>query len=334
VATIRDVAKLAGVSASTASRILSNNAIEKYPAETREKVLKASHELGYRPNSIAYALTSGKTRIIAGVFPQFYGQLFTEFSLLEMMSGIEAVCNDYGYHMLIASSSMPKGVDPNLINLMDGGYLDGVIINGLFDITPIMEHLLNLQIPTVVLGHYPHEFSVRSDNAEGGQLLMEHLIELGHQQVGILSVPGITTRIDGIRRAADKHGLDFYAFPQYQADFTEESGARGAEYLVQNHPDLTAIIAISDLMAIGAINRLRELGYRVPEDISVIGYDDLPLSRSFYPPLTTINQELYKWGSLAMGMLLEVMNGSRPAPIKLTPKLVVRKSTATPRSRV
>ena len=332
-ATIKDVAKLAGVSVSTASRILSNSTKEKYAQATRDKVLQASAELGYRPNFAARALVSGQTHIIAAIFPRIYDTPFTALASLQILSGIEAFCADNGYHMLITSPKIIDGaLDANFTNLLSGGYLDGVIIDGHVNITPIMDFMKSVDIPFVVLGHQLHTYFLRSDNVEGGRLMMEHLLELGHCKIGLISVPDITQRLEGVRVAAAKHGIAFDSLPHFHGNFSEESGAIGAEHLLQKYPEITAIVAFNDRMAMGAINQLREMGYCVPDDISIVGYDDLPRSRDFNPPLTTINHHLSEWGSLAMELLLAVMNGEEPEPIIISPELVIRQSTAAPRT--
>ena len=328
-ATIRDVAKQANVSPSTASRILSNSTKEKYSDETRARVLKASVELGYRPNFAARALVSGETRIIAAVFPRIYDTPFRALASLQILSGIEAYCSDNGYHMLISSPKIIDGeLDPNFINLLAGGYLDGAIIDGHFDVTPIMEFISHLNFPLVLLGHHPHTFYLRSDNLMGGKLMIQHLIELGHQNIGIIAVPDIVERLNGVRLGAEEKGMNFDDLPCEYGNFSGDSGAKAVETLLKKHPDLTAIVAFNDRMAMGAINQLQSMGYCVPEQISVIGYDDLPRSRDFNPPLTTINHRLSEWGGLAMTMLHEIMRGNTPDPIVLTPQLVVRGSTS------
>lgn len=330
-ATIRDVAKRAEVSVSTASRILSNSTKEKYADATRARVLKAGVELGYRPNFAARALASGETRIVAAVFPRIYDTPFTALASLQILSGIEAYCSDNGYHMLISS---PKIIDdepdPNFINLLAGGYLDGAIIDGHFNIASIMELVSHLTMPIVIIGHHPHTHHLRSDNRAGGRLMMQHLIELGHQYIGIIGVPDIKERLLGVQLAADEHGIDFERIPYESGNFSEDSGAAAAEQLITRCPELTAMVAFNDRMAMGAINQLQNMGYEVPQRISVIGYDDLPRSRDFNPPLTTINHRLSEWGGLAMSMLHELMLGNKPDPIVLEPQLIVRGSTAPP----
>ncbi len=331
--TIRDVAKRAQVSPSTASRILSNSTKEKYSDATRARVLKASVELGYRPNFAARALVSGETRIVAAIFPRVYDTPFTARASLQILAGIEAYCSDNGYHMLISSPQIVDDVlDPNFINLLAGDYLDGAIIDGHFNITSIMEFVAHLDIPIVVLGNHPHTYYLRSDNLLGGKLMIEHLIMLGHQHIGIISVPDIAERLEGIQVAAEEHGIEFDKLPQQQGDFSEDSGAQAAEKLITNHANLTGIVAFNDRMAMGAIKQLQSMGYHIPDQISVVGYDDLPRSRDFTPPLTTINHQLAKWGKLAMGMLLDIIQGETPDSLTLVPELVIRGSTTAPMS--
>ncbi len=323
------MAKRANVSASTASRILSNSTKEKYAEATRNRVLKASVELGYRPNFAARALVSGQTRIIAAVFPRIYDTPFRALASLQILSGIEAYCSDNGYHTLITSPNIIDGqLDPNFINLLSGGYLDGAIIDGHFNITPIMEFVSKLNLPLVILGHHPHTYYLRSDNLLGGRLMMQHLIDYRHRHIGIIGVPDISERLRGVQMAAEESGMDFANMPFAIGDFSEDSGAAAVTTLMTQHPNLTALVAFNDRMAMGAINQLQSMGYDVPNQISVIGYDDLPRSSDFNPPLTTINHHLSEWGELAMNMLLDIMNGNTPEPIVLEPRLVLRQSTA------
>ncbi len=336
--TIRDVAERASVSISTASRILSNSPSEKYSESTQAKVLRASLELGYRPNFAARALVSGKTNIVAAVFPRIYDTPFTALASLQILSGIEAYCSANGYNLLLSSPHVIDGsVDPHFVNLLAGGYLDGIIIDGHFRIDPVMEVLQRFNLPIVMLGYHPHPHYLRSDNFLGGSLLMQYILELGHRQIGIIGLPeGISPaadlRLQGMRAQMGQHGLDFDALPRVNGTFSSETGAAAAAQLVQAHADLTALIALNDRMAMGAIHQLQEMGRRVPGEISVVGYDDLPQAHESNPPLTTINQHLPDWGRLAMTILLELLDGRDPEPVVLQPRLVVRKSTARPRA--
>jgi LacI family transcriptional regulator len=334
--TIKDVAARASVSISTASRILSNSTSEKYSEATQARVLRASLELGYRPNFAARALVSGKTRIVAAVFPRIYDTPFTALASLQILSGIEAFCSGNGYHLLLSSPQISDGkVDAHFTALLAGGYLDGIILDGHFFIDPIMDVLGQFDLPSIMLGYHPHPYYLRGDNFLGGGLLIQHLIELGHRRIGIIGLPdgmspAADQRLHGIKAACETHGLAYEALPRVNGTFSSESGAAATAALLETHPYLTALVALNDRMAMGAVRHLQEMGYRVPEQISVVGYDDLPQSSDFNPPLTTINQHLNEWGALAMTMLLERINGQEPQPVVWEPRLVVRKSSAPP----
>jgi LacI family transcriptional regulator len=338
VITLRDVARRASVSVSTASRILSNSTKEKFAEETQVKVLRASVELGYRPNFAARALASGKSGIVAAVFPRVYDTPFTALASLQILSGIEAFCSEHGYHVLLSSPRVIDGeVDSSFISLVAGGYPDGIIIDSHFNIEPIMTALKPFDLPTVVLAYYPHPHYLRSDNVLGGTLLAQHILELGHRHIGIIAIPdGLSTsadrRLEGVLATLQAHGLDIRQIPRCDGIYAADSGAASAAALISQHPDLTALIVLNDRMAIGAVRQLQEMGYRVPEHISVVGYDDLPQARDLNPPLTTINQQLAEWGALSMQMLLELFEGRQPESQVLPPQLVVRKSTAAPRN--
>ncbi len=335
-ATLQDVAKKAGVSVSTASRILSNSTKEKFLQETHIRVLRASIELGYHPNFAARALASGKSHIVAAVFPRIYDTPFTALASLQILSGIEAYCSQNGYHVLLSSPRIIDGkADSSFVTMLASGYADGVIVDGHFYVEPIMEAVSQFELPTIVLGYHDHPNYLRSDNLLGGRLAMEHILSLGHRHIGIIALPdGVSPaadqRLQGMRCMAAEFGIDHETLPRVNGNFSSDSGAAAARQLLRMKPHLTAIIALNDRMAMGAIRTFRESGIPVPDQISVIGYDDLPQSREFSPALTTIDQQLMTWGTLAMENLLELLNGGQPEPVMLSPQLIVRQSTAPP----
>lgn len=338
-ATLQDVARKASVSVSTASRILSNSTKEKFSQETHIRVLRASIELGYHPNFAARALASGKSRIIAAVFPRIYDTPFTALASLQILSGIEAYCSQNGYHVLLSSPQIVNGqADMSFVTMLASGYADGIIVDGHLYIEPVMEAVSQFDLPTIVLGYHRHPYCLRSDNFLGGRLAMEHILELGHRHIGIIGLPdgaspAADQRLDGLRAAAEQSELDFETLPRIDGNFSADSGAAAAQQLLKKNPELTAIIALNDRMAMGAIRSLQEMGLRVPDQVSVIGYDDLPQSKEFSPALTTIDQQLMAWGTLAMESLLELLNGGKPDPVVLSPRLIARKSTAPPHTR-
>lgn len=298
-------------------------------------MLRASLELGYKPNFAARALASGKSHIVAVVFPHVYETPFKALASLEILASIEAFCSQNGYHVLISSPRLVDGkVDASFTSLLAGGYPDGVILDShMTNVEPIMAVLDEFRVPTVVLGYHPHRYYLRSDNFAGGQLIARHILELGHRRIGIIGVADGTSvsadwRLKGIRRAFEELNFDYTHVPRCDGTYSSDSGAGAAAQLLTAHPDLTALIVLNDRMAFGAVRQLQAMGYRVPEQISVTGYDDLPQARDFRPPLTTINQHLPEWGALSMTVLLELLAGREPQPVCVPPELVVRESTA------
>ncbi len=332
--TIKDVAKRASVSVSTASRILSRATTEKFSESTQVRVYRASLELGYRANFAAQSLVSGETRIIASVFPRIYGTPFTALASVQILSGIEAFCSANGYHMLLSSPRLIDGkVDSSFVNMLAGGYPDGIIIDSHFQIDPIMEVVQQFGIPTVALGSLSHPYRLQSDNFLGGELVMRHIVDLGHKHIGIIGVPdGVSPAADqrlmGMRIVTDELGLEFDSLPRVNGNFSSDSGASAATELITTHPELTAILAINDRMAMGAILQLQAMNYLIPEQLSITGYDDLSRAGEFNPSITTINQQLASWGELSMQMLLDVIAGQQPEPLVIQPRLIIRKSTA------
>jgi DNA-binding LacI/PurR family transcriptional regulator len=334
--TLRDVAERAEVSISTVSRILANSTKETYPTSTHVKVLRASLELGYHPNFAARALASGRSHIVAVVFPHIYDTPFTALSSLQILASVDGFCSENSYHVMLSSPRLVDGnVDPRFISLLAGGYPDGIIIDGHYCIDPFMDVLKQYAKPTVMLGYQSHPYFLRSDNFLGGRLLMQHLIELGHREIGIVGISqGVSLagdqRLEGLRSAAVEQGIDFDTLPCVNGVFSSASGAAAAHELLSQQPRLTAIIALNDRMAMGAIRQIQAMGYAVPDQISVVGYDDLPQSGEFSPALTTVNQQLHTWGSIAMNMLFDLLNGQEPESVILPPRLVIRQSTAPP----
>lgn len=330
--TLEDVAKRAGVSTATVSKVLSNTPY--FTAETRDKVMQAVEELGYVPNLAARALSSGKTHIIAVVFPYVFEAIFTDPLTMNILHGIEAECSQQGYNMLLSTPRLSSdGADENYRQLIQSGYLDGVIALDSYPVGSALKPVHEKGIPAVAIGYHPSAYYVRSTDCLGGQLLMQHVLELGHRRIGIISIPSdmhfsAPRRLAGLRTAAEAVGLNFEVLPKAYGDWSMSSGARCAATLLSQCPDLTALVCLNDRMAMGAIQQVREMGRRVPEDLTVVGYDDIPTAALFAPPLTTIDQRAPELGQRAAQMLFEVLDGFDPAPVELPPYLVVRQSSS------
>lgn len=330
--TLQDVAKRAGVSTATVSKVISNTPY--FTEETRLKVMQAIQELGYSPNLPARALASGKTEIIAVVFPLVNDPLFTDPFVLYMLQGIESECHARGYHILLSTPRLSaQGPEEQYLRLLKSRYLDGIIALDNVPLSSVLEPAQAQNIPCVAIGYHPSRYYVRTDDYAGGLQAMRHLLDLGHREIGIVSVSdqlnfSINHRLEGIRAAADAAGVHYDALPQAEGDFSVAGGIAAAARLLDENPQLTALVCLNDRMAMGAIQHLRAVGRRVPEDVSVIGYDDIPAAVSFVPPLTTMNNHAPLLGKAAASLLLDVLEGKPVQSVVVPTELVIRASTA------
>lgn len=333
--TLQDVAKRAGVSTATVSKVLSNTPY--FTERTRERVMEAVRELEYRPNLAARALASGKTHIIAVVFPYIYDAIFKDPLVMQILEGIEYICNQHAYNILLSTPRLQANrYDERYLQLVQSGYIEGIITIDNVRMASAASPAIAMNIPTVSIGYHPAPCIVRTDDAVGGQLLMQHLLEAGHRAIGIITTPpdtnfAIDRRFDGLRHAAERHGADFAAMPVALGDFSIRSGANAAEHLLSQQPGITAIISLNDRMAIGTMQQLQRMGKRIPRDISVVGYDNIAISSVFSPTLTTIDQQASELGRRAAETLVAVFNGESPSNVVLAPQLVIRESSAAPR---
>lgn len=330
--TLEDVAKRAGVSTATVSKVLSNTPY--FTDATRLKVMQAVQELGYVPNLAARALSSGKTHIIAVVFPYVYEAIFTDPNIMNTLAGIEAECTTQGYNILLSTPQLASDEpDTHYQQLIQSGYLDGVIAIDSYPTASALKPVQEKGIPAVVIGYEACDYSVRHDDQAGGQKIMEHLIALGHTRFGLIEVPedtnyGVKYRSIGIRAAAEQAGLDYDSFPRMSGDWSTHSGSRCAAALLAQHPDVTALICYNDRMAMGAIQQARSMGRAVPGDLSITGYDDIPSAVLCDPALTTISQRSPEQGRIGARLLFEVLDGKHPDPVVLDPLLIARQSSA------
>ncbi|MER6721837.1 LacI family DNA-binding transcriptional regulator [Streptomyces halstedii] len=322
-----DVAQAAGVSPQTVSRVLSGHANVR--PETRARVLAAVERLGYRKNSAARILSSGRSRTIGVVNLQtaFYSRLNLTF-------GIENAARAAGYSVSIASTASldTSAVEEALSRLADQS-VEGVILAiPLIHVSPRIEQLTS-SLPTVTVdgSRTPASEVVAIDQSQAARLATRHLLDLGHETVWHVSGPGewldAVNRIDGWRETLEAEGRTVP--PILKGDWSPSSGYRNG-LILGRIPEVTAVFAASDEMAFGVIRALHELGRRVPQDISVIGVDDIALAEYCSPSLTTVAQPFEEMGTLAVDHLLRHINepGATHEPTSVEPELVVRASTA------
>jgi len=331
--TLQQVADKAGVSTATVSKVLSKTP---YVSEdTEKKVLQAIEDVGYVPNLAARALSNGKTHIIAVVFPWVFDAIFSDPLVQHILEGVESVCRSEDYNILL--STPRNAVDKQYQQLIRSGYVDGVVALDNVPNFPVLDIARQAKLPAVAIGHSDHYYTIRTNDAQGGQLLMQHILDLGHRSVGIISTPAtlnfsIHKRLQGLEDTCATYDVDMTTFPMALGDFSVESGYRCAKDLLSNHPQLTALVCLNDRMALGAMRYAQETGYNIPTDLSVVGYDDIALSQYADPPLTTISQQPQYMGQRAAQMLFALFNDSQPTSSVLSVRLVKRQSTASPRS--
>ncbi|WP_439901543.1 LacI family DNA-binding transcriptional regulator [Microbacterium azadirachtae] len=324
---IRDVAREAGVSYQTVSRVL--NGSDRIRETTRAHVQSVIDRLGYRPNPVARALSTNRSRTIGVLTAQsaLYGPATA-------IAAIEFAARDAGYRLSIANlrSGETEAVRASIDDLLSHA-VEAIIV-----IAPQQQVLgevgeMSVDVPIVALGPSGERHSMAMDQIAGARAAVGHLADLGHEYIVHLAGPQDWTeaeaRMVGYLRELDARDLRVRA--PLLGDWTAQFGYEAGRSLLRM-PDFTAVFAGNDSMALGFLHACRELGVRVPEDISVVGFDDIPEAAHFFPPLTTVRQDFSELGRRTIRMLLAQLNGEELPQEPLIPQLIVRSSTAAPRS--
>lgn len=333
--TLDEVAKQAGVSRSTVSRVVNNH--PNVSATTRSRVEAAIEESSYRPHAVARSLATNKTNILGMVVPESVTKLFTDPYFPLVLRGATEACNRLGYHLIL--SLFTTSVDSRAMHdrVVRSGYLDGAIAANASLDDRLIPGLLEEEIPFIIIGRHPNDLVnyIDVDNMGGARMATEHLIRLGHKRIGTITGPLDMTpaqdRLDGYREVMSTHRLPVSDGLVAEGDFTEASGRAAMTQLLREKP--TAIFAASDSMAIGAIKAIRAAKLHVPQDIAIVGFDDVPSARTIAPELTTIRQPIERIGQLAVETLVNLIERGRTEKgarstgrIVLPTELVVRGS--------
>lgn len=329
--TIKDVAREAGVSVATVSRVWNDAAFVSH--ETRQRVSAVASRLGYSPHGAARSLITRTTKAIGVLLPDLYGEFFSE-----IIRGIDHTAQHRGYHILFSSSHDSKDeIDAALRSMR--GRVDGMII-----MSPDLEaqrtlHTLEGGFPVVLLngGSELKNFdSITIENHEGALAMVRHLLSRGHRRIAMIGGPArnydAAERLRGYRSALEEGGIALDPALVHEGNFSELSGHRAAIAVLAISPRPTAIFAANDSMAIGALSALREHGLRVPDDIAVAGFDDIPLARYMNPPLSTVHVDISRLGEQGTTLLLaSLLEGERPRQqLRLSTTLVIRSSCGGP----
>lgn len=337
-ATIYEVARAAGVSTATVSRALNGSA--QVAERTRHRITEAITALGYEPNHVARSLVLKATHTIAVLLPDITNPFFPA-----LVKGVQLAADEQGYAVLLAHTGGDPAKEESYFQVLRGQQVDGVLLVGLVSAPESLRGLVGRGLPVVTLDRpvdLPGSATVRVDHKAGGRLATAHLLELGHHRIAHIAGPkGLTVsqqRRDGYRRALSTHGVAFDEGLVSEGDFSEDGGYRAIEELLRNRGRFTALFAANDLTAIGAMTALREHDLQVPDDVSVVGFDDIHLASYTSPKLTTIRQPIYDMGRAAAMLLIDARRKKislRDQTTIFDGQLVVRESTraVSPRSR-
>ena len=327
---IHDVAKRANVSIATVSRVL-NASDHKVSAESTRKVLEAVEELDYRPNALARALQMNKTMTVGVIIPDISNHYYAE-----IVRGIQHVADSTGYNIILQNTERKQDRIVKSIYLLREKVVDGIIFSGgAIDGYRPLSALKELRDRVVVIGRHDVNFpAIMVDNILGASLAVQHLIDLGHQRIGFLGWSGNSTtaidRLKGYTSALAQNSCTYDPSLVLEGNLTPESGYKLTKKLLSGANRPTAIFAGNDQMAFGVIYAAIEMGLNVPDDLAVIGFDNIPLSSFFVPPLSTIEIPMFSLGTNSMKTLINLMTGRETTRLNLhETKLIVRRSTKT-----
>lgn len=325
---LEEIARLAGVSRSTVSRVLNDHPSVR--AEVRERVQRIIAETGFQPNAAARSLASQRSYMLGLVIPRTVHTVFTDPYFPQLTQGIAQACNEHDYTLSLFIESDDVKLFPRLSR---AGLMDGVVVQASTVDDRLIPKLLATGLPMVVAGRPSHVEGVSYvdvDNVQGAYSAVDHLARLGHRRLATITGPLNTAvgddRLAGFRQALLAHGLTPDPHMETAGDFTEAGGYEAMRRLIDSQP--TAVFAASDVMARGAIRALAEAGRRVPEDVAVVGFDDLPPATMTRPTLTTVRQPIRLMGVRAIEMLLDVIANGRD-PVRrfiFDTELVIRES--------
>lgn len=327
--TIREVAESAGVSYATVSHVINNTRL--VSPETRDRVLAAMAQLNYRPNALARSLRQGKTNTIGLVLPDSANPFFAEIS-----RSIEDAAFKKGYSVFLCNTELDTERELFYVDVLSKKQVDGIVFVAAGDQADSLDFLQRRNMPVVMIDrNIPNVEvdAVLTDHQLGGLLATQHLLELGHTRIACIAGPSSITpsaeRIIGYREALEKAGIAYNGDLIIRGDYHAQSGMEITQAILKMDPRPTAIFALNDLMALGALRAAAEASCLVPKDLAIVGYDDIEIARFTNPPLTTIAQPKKEIGTQAVNLLVERMSQKSrpPSRLVLEPELIVRRST-------
>lgn len=324
---IIDVAKAAGVSPATVSRVLNKTA--RVSPELSSRVISAVKELNYTPDPFAHGMKTKRTRTIGLILSDITNPFFPELA-----RGIEDYVSSVGYSLIICNTDAEPRKEREYVQLLLNKGVDGLMFTSLRVGKDIIRSILEEGIPCILVGRKPEDIEgltyVVTDNYKGGCIAGEYLFNLGHRRFVHVSGPLDNSagkeRLTGFLDTLKKYGLDGEDILVINSDFTMEGGYKSAEKILRLKPLPSAIFFANDAMAIGALQKFWEERIDIPEVFSIIGFDNIKVSALIAPPLTTISQEIYEIGRLSAQKIIRIISGEEENGVILEPKLIERRS--------
>ncbi|WP_053074961.1 LacI family DNA-binding transcriptional regulator [Ornithinibacillus californiensis] len=326
--TIKDLARETGYSITTISRAL-NNKKEGVSEETRERILEVARQKNYQPNSFARGLITKKSNLLGLIVPNILNPFFPE-----ICRGAEDEAAQNGYSLIICNSDDQSDKEEKYIRLLKEQQVDGVLLASMNKLTSRSEEFLSASnIPYILMDRGSEDSNssrVLLDDFQGGYLAGKHLIEMGHHQIACMTGPpdvmNSTKRLKGFLQAMDEHDISVPEYYILNGNYhLEDAYVQAKEFFQKNKA--TAIFAANDLMACGIYQAIFELGMSIPNDLSVVGFDDIPFAQVLHPKLTTIRQNTYQMGQDSVRLLIKKINKEPVESLLYEPTLVIREST-------
>lgn len=328
--TLDDIAKMSGVSRSTVSRVI--NGSPNVKEQTRKKVLDIIQEVGFQPNLSARGLAVGRTRVIGLVIPTGLSAIFSDPYFPLVIQGVASACNARGYSVMLWLAE-PEYERETIGQILYSGLIDGIIVSSMVMDDPLIERLSESQRPFITIGRHPTNDQldfVDVDNRAGAYQGTSYILHTGRRRIATITGPpnmiASRDRYQGYLDALRERGLRMQPELVAEGEFSDISGYLAMKQLLPQRPD--GVFVASDAMAFAAIRAIQEAGLRIPEDIAVVGFDDIPTAATSKPPLTTVRQPIQRTGRVATEMLIQRIEHpeTQTCRIVLPTELVIRSS--------
>lgn len=328
--TLEDIARMSGVSRSTVSRVI--NGDPNVNEQTRSKVQTIIQSIDFQPNLAARSLAAGRTEVIGLVIPTGVTSIFTDPYFPLVIQGVSSACNARGYSVMLWLAE-PEYERRTISQILYNGLIDGVIVSSMLVNDPLIERLSESKRPFLTIGRHPTNDRINYvdvDNRAGAYQGVSHILRSGYQRVGVINGPRNTIasqdRYQGYLDALRERGLPVIPDLVAEGEFSDTTGYLAMKRLLPHCPD--AVFVASDAMAFAAMRAIHEAGLRIPEDIAVVGFDDIPSAATSKPSLTTVRQPIQRTGSIAAELLVDMIEHPDPQTrrVVLPTELVIRSS--------